>query len=581
MARDLHIDYLSKDYEAFRTDMVNRIPIIFDEWTDYSSSDMGIVILENLAYGLDIISYYQDRQANENYLPTATQRQSIIDLCSLIDYRLNIATPSKVSVVFEIIPNPNSATVIPAGFQVSTPQTDTDEKIIFETDKDLVIPAGNTGLEEDLEGNYLYTVIATQGVTVFKDTLGSSNGMPGQEFKLTFPNIIEGTLEIYVDEGGGFQLWRDITNQLVQTTDTGKHYLCEIDSKNYTYIIFGNGGIDGKIPASGNNNVQASYRIGGGTHTNVGANTVTEPVSNLSGIKRVFNPKAAYGGTDPEPNEEAKKTGPRFLRTGKRAVTREDYEILALRVPGVLKSYAERDGVNPNLVRVYIIPKKDVKIEDVGVETFQYLDGLKMITTRVEVDEGLKVYADLDIGVSIGDSYSQDTLRTYIEGAIDNIFMAENRDFGMGQQQYIIYAALGAIEGITGVAINRFTVIPQILIHTVSGDAVWSDVIINSGNLLKGNWKVTMTTPSAFEVKFDESGLFSGDEISKGTGIIGTKFTSNGGEVTFTIVGGTSPLSAGDNWTFKTQAYNSSLEIEENEFITLGRFNLTLTGGVA
>lgn len=561
--------------------MLNRIPILFEEWTDYSSSDMGVVILENLAYGLDVLSYYQDRQANENYLPTATQRQSIIDLCALINYKLKTATPSKVSVVFEITLNPNSATTIPAKFKIATPQTTTEEKIIFETDRELIIPAGNTGLEKDINGNYLYVVTATQGVTIYNDIVGSSNGLPGQEFRLTYPNIIEGTLEVYINEGVGFQLWRDVTNLLVQTTDTGKHYLCLTDSKNYTHIIFGNGGIDGKIPASGINNIQATYRIGGGLRTNVGANTITELVSNLSGIKKVFNPVAAYGGTDNESSEEARKNGPKFLRTGNRAVNTKDYQTLALQVPGVLKTYAERDKTNFNLVKVYIIPKKGVNIDDVSVEVFQYLDELKIITTQVEVDEGPKIYADLDISVTIGDSYSQDTLRTYVEGVIDNIFSSENREFGMGQQQYIIYSSLGTIDGITGVAINKFTTIPQVLTPTISGDAVWSDIIINSGNLLRGTWKVTMTSSSDFKVEFDETGLFDGNETPKGNGSIGTEFTSGGNEITFTITGGTSPLSAGDNWIFKTQAYNGSLEIDENEFIVLGRFNLNLSGGIA
>jgi hypothetical protein len=83
------IDYVTKDYAGFRQGMLDLIPLLLPNWTDRSESDFGVVLIEMFAYVADILSYYQDRVANEAYLSTATQRRSIIELLRLIDYQVD------------------------------------------------------------------------------------------------------------------------------------------------------------------------------------------------------------------------------------------------------------------------------------------------------------------------------------------------------------------------------------------------------------------------------------------------------------------------------------------------------------
>ena len=71
------IDYLTKDYAGFRQAMLDQIPLRLPAWKDRSESDFGVVLIELFAYVADILSYYQDRVANEAYLATATQRRSL------------------------------------------------------------------------------------------------------------------------------------------------------------------------------------------------------------------------------------------------------------------------------------------------------------------------------------------------------------------------------------------------------------------------------------------------------------------------------------------------------------------------
>ncbi|MCG3111971.1 MAG: putative baseplate assembly protein [Candidatus Manganitrophus sp. SB1] len=95
------IDYVTKDYEGFRQGMLNQIPLLLPNWTDRSESDFGVALIELYAYVADILSYYQDRIANEAYLPSATQRRSVVELLRLIDYRIDPGLAASVWIHFD------------------------------------------------------------------------------------------------------------------------------------------------------------------------------------------------------------------------------------------------------------------------------------------------------------------------------------------------------------------------------------------------------------------------------------------------------------------------------------------------
>ena len=80
---------------------------------------MGIVLIELLSHGLDILSYYNDVVANEAFLTTARDRENVIKLTEQIGYEMSNSKASRFEQVFEVIPS-NEPTIIPEGLQVST-----------------------------------------------------------------------------------------------------------------------------------------------------------------------------------------------------------------------------------------------------------------------------------------------------------------------------------------------------------------------------------------------------------------------------------------------------------------------------
>ena len=80
------IDYLAKDYSSFRRLMLDRMSAIAPEWQERNPADLGVALVEMLAYVGDQLSYYQDAVSTEAYLGTARQRVSVRRHARLVDY---------------------------------------------------------------------------------------------------------------------------------------------------------------------------------------------------------------------------------------------------------------------------------------------------------------------------------------------------------------------------------------------------------------------------------------------------------------------------------------------------------------
>jgi hypothetical protein len=83
------IDYLAKDYTGFRRLMLDRLSLLAPGWSERSAADVGVMLVELMAYAADNLSYRQDAIANEAYLATAHQRVSVRRHVRLVDYALH------------------------------------------------------------------------------------------------------------------------------------------------------------------------------------------------------------------------------------------------------------------------------------------------------------------------------------------------------------------------------------------------------------------------------------------------------------------------------------------------------------
>lgn len=93
------VDYTSRDYYSLREALIARVKDrTGGRWSGEDPSDFGIALVESFAYMGDLINYYIDRVANESYLGTATQRQNVLNLASMIGYTAGGYTSATVDV---------------------------------------------------------------------------------------------------------------------------------------------------------------------------------------------------------------------------------------------------------------------------------------------------------------------------------------------------------------------------------------------------------------------------------------------------------------------------------------------------
>ncbi|KAF0094320.1 MAG: phage Mu protein gp47-like protein [Puniceicoccaceae bacterium 5H] len=108
------IDYLAKDYASFRRVLLDRISLLMPQWRDRSPADLGVTLVELLAYLGDRLSYRQDAIATEAYLDTARRRVSVRRHARLVDYRMHDGCNARAWTQIRCAADV-SGTVLPAG----------------------------------------------------------------------------------------------------------------------------------------------------------------------------------------------------------------------------------------------------------------------------------------------------------------------------------------------------------------------------------------------------------------------------------------------------------------------------------
>ncbi len=108
-------DRTDRDFDGLRARLIDLVKASFPDWTDFSVASFGNVLLEMYAFVGDVLGYYQDNQARESRLSTATQRKNVIALAAMLGYKLHGARAATVELSFELKDVPSADVTIPAG----------------------------------------------------------------------------------------------------------------------------------------------------------------------------------------------------------------------------------------------------------------------------------------------------------------------------------------------------------------------------------------------------------------------------------------------------------------------------------
>ena len=325
---------------------------------------------------------------------------------------------------------------------------------------------------------------ATHASLVERETLGSSDGTPGQVFPLRHRPILKveagETLEVQDPDTGDWVRW-EYRDDFVSSTEHDRHFTIDLVSGEVElgpairetsgrWIQYG------AVPPKGAILRFTRYRHGGGREGNVTANSLTVLKSTIPGVDTVTNPEPASGGVDAEILQHARQRAAMEIRSRYRAVTAEDFEFLAGEAsPRVARAVCipPRDGgpVPLHLVpRIYpadrrlhfeeLMPEPEL-LKEVG----DYLDERRLIGTRVELlpcrYRGLSVVVNLQAR-PLADTarVEQDVahaLYTYLNPLVGGNPTGPGAGwpFGRALNQGELYGVVHAVEGVEFVRILR------------------------------------------------------------------------------------------------------------------------------
>ena len=454
------IDYLSRDYAGLKDSLYAYAAEAFPEWQPASEGDFGVVLLELFAYMGDIQSYYTDRAQMENYLSTATQRESVLAIAYNLGYTPSPPAPASGTVTLvggADIPD----TTVPAGTQIATGRiASIDGPVIFETNVDAVVTAAaNTEID------------VTEGETVTYRKIGQSAGTPSQVFVLPHVGVYPDTIRIYIEdttgstqiiEGSVTTIAREWIRKdnLLNAEALDLSFEARTGDDGNTVIRFGDD-INGAIPPTGLQ-IFASYRHGVGAAGNVASGAAyLINARNLRGVSVARDAAGAFisgpmtGGADMEDTDSIRYNAPRVHRTQDRAVSEADFRNIAIGTEGVTKANVVAGSFSS--VTVYIAgpdggaPTQTLK--DIVTAKFvgKTLSGVAVtVASPTMIPVNLGTSGD-PVVIELYDEYSQAAVKANVRRAIRE-FIAKRR-FGQRITVGNMYDVINDVEGVQYVEI--------------------------------------------------------------------------------------------------------------------------------
>lgn len=505
--------------------------------TDYSEGNILIIILSLFAAIAEVLHYYVDNMARETFLSTARRYDSVVKHGALVDYHARAAIAATVDVILS-----RSITGNSIGAKLTIPQG-----TLF-TDQ-----SGNSWLSaRDVTW---YSNVTTCKVPIIqheKYTTSALNNMvipTGDRVQLNLGTLPNGK---YYEHGSmslqiGGESWV-LVETFAKSKPTDKHFMVSVDESLNPYIMFGDGTF-GKKPAAGAKITNVVFYLTNGSQGNVKSNTITSVPSVISSSitnATVSNAYDAGGGSNYENFTMLKEHIPLSVKTLGVAITKEDFESLAMLVDGVNKAKADYECGRK--LTVYISPDGGaVASSELISRVYNLLSQRAPMTTWLKVKSAGKVQIILEMDVTGKKSYKTAEIRTQILTALYNAYSPEQAEIGGSVRVSDTYALIDNLSTIDYLHLTKFYIKP------------WPTTIYGNKELALGQFKLNKATGSmTYFITFNSSTTFTVRSVSNGyvaTGSVG------------------SSLQVVD----KANGFDFSLDIQNNSYRSGYRYSITVS----
>lgn len=505
--------------------------------TDYSEGNILIIILSLFAAIAEVLHYYVDNMARETFLSTARRYDSVVKHGALVDYHARAAIAATVDVILS-----RSITGNSIGAKLTIPQG-----TLF-TDQ-----SGNSWLSaRDVTWYLNVTTCRVPIIQHEKYTTSALNNMvipTGDRVQLNLGTLPNGK---YYEHGSmslqiGGESWV-LVETFAKSKPTDKHFMVSVDESLNPYIMFGDGTF-GKKPAAGAKITNVVFYLTNGSQGNVKSNTITSVPSVISSSitdATVSNAYDAGGGSNYENFTMLKEHIPLSVKTLGVAITKEDFESLAMLVDGVNKAKADYECGRK--LTVYISPDGGaVASSELISRVYNLLSQRAPMTTWLKVKSAGKVQIILEMDVTGKKSYKTAEIQTQILTALYNAYSPEQAEIGGSVRVSDIYALIDNLSTVDYLHLTKFYIKP------------WPTTIYGNKELALGQFKLNKATGSmTYFITFNSSTTFTVRSVSNGYVATGS-------------VGGS--LQVVD----KANGFDFSLDIQNNSYQSGYRYSITVS----
>lgn len=505
--------------------------------TDYSEGNILIIILSLFAAIAEVLHYYVDNMARETFLSTARRYDSVVKHGALVDYHARAAIAATVDVILS-----RSITGNSIGAKLTIPHG-----TLF-TDS-----SGNSWLSA--RDVIWYSNVTTCKVPIIQHeryTASALNNMvipTGDRVILNLGTLPNGK---YYEQGSmslqiGGETWV-LVDTFAKSKPTDKHFMVSVDEALNPYIMFGDGTF-GKKPAAGAKITNVVFYLTNGTQGNVKSNTITSVPSVISSSitdATVSNAYDAGGGSNYENFTMLKEHIPLSVKTLGVAITKEDFESLAMLVDGVNKAKADYECGRK--LTIYISPDGGaVASSELINRVYNLLSQRAPMTTWLKVKSAGKVQIILEMDVTGKKSYKTAEIQTQILTALYNAYSPEQAQIGGSVRVSDIYALIDNLSTVDYLHLTKFYIKP------------WPTTIYGNKELNLGQFKLNKATGSmTYYITFNSSTTFTVRSVSNGyvtTGAVGNSIQ---------IID-------------KANGFDFSLDIQNNSYQSGYRYSITVS----
>ena len=420
------------DFDQLRTNFKSFLNTQ-DDFKDYDTSGSAIsVLLDLLAYNTHLNSFYLNMVANEMFVDTAVNRNSLMSLSKMLGYLPRSRKSSFANVNISVTPTDSPSNItIAKNTKFNT--TIDGISFTFVTDKSYSATANNDNTAVLVEN-----VKLVQGEPLsFRYTANTVD----HSIKYKIPNrgVDTDSISVVLQESveNTTQSTYTLATDLLDINSTSNIFFVEPDSDDTFQIRFGDGTL-GRKEKTGNiviiNYNQTSGVLGNGARTF----TPVDLVAGYSGAS-VSTISASIGGADEETNDSIRFNAPRHLEVQNRAVTSTDYKRIISREYPQAESVVVYGGENadpPQYGKVFIgiKPKSGLAITSSIKDTIQ-----NEILKKYNVGSVTTEFVDIDyifpvINLTVNydsrtTSKTESTLKRNIINQINSFSLNELQEF--------------------------------------------------------------------------------------------------------------------------------------------------------